>query len=67
MWAQLARTFTLENRRLFGAAVALSIAPLWFGNMLPLVDMPQHAAQIAALHEMWTGNDAAIADRGVFH
>jgi hypothetical protein len=60
MWAQLARTFTLENRRLFGAAVALSIAPLWFGNMLPLVDMPQHAAQIAALHEMWTGNETFL-------
>jgi hypothetical protein len=54
--SQLARTFTPDNQRLFLVAVALSVAPLWFGSMLPLVDIPQHAAQIAALHEMWEGN-----------
>lgn len=58
--SQLARTFALDNQRLFAVAVALSVAPLWFGRMLPLVDMPQHAAQIAALHEMWTGNEAFL-------
>jgi hypothetical protein len=58
--AQLARTFTLDNGRLFAVAVALSVAPLWFGSMLPLVDMPQHAAQIAALHEMWSGNQTFL-------
>jgi hypothetical protein len=58
--AQLARTFTLDNGRLFAVAVALSVAPLWFGSMLPLVDMPQHAAQIVALHEMWTGNETFL-------
>lgn len=35
----------------------LSIAPLWFGQNLPMIDMPQHAAQITALREIWAGNE----------
>ncbi|HKR36028.1 MAG TPA: hypothetical protein VJT10_14385, partial [Steroidobacteraceae bacterium] len=58
--SQWVRTFALDNQRLFAVAVALSIAPLWFGRMLPLVDLPQHAAQIAALQEMWSGNAAFL-------
>jgi len=54
--SQLAQTFSLGNERLFVAAVLLSIAPLWFGQNLPMVDMPQHAAQITALREIWAGN-----------
>lgn len=54
--AQLAQTLSVGNNRLFVAAVLLSIVPLWFGQNLPMVDMPQHAAQIAALREIWAGN-----------
>jgi hypothetical protein len=54
--AQLAQTLSTGNNRLFVAAVLLSIVPLWFGQNLPMVDMPQHAAQIAALREIWAGN-----------
>ncbi|WP_129640882.1 hypothetical protein [Peristeroidobacter agariperforans] len=56
--SQLAQTISVGNNRLFMAAVLLSIAPLWFGQNLPMVDMPQHAAQIAALREIWAGNAA---------
>ena len=35
----------------------LSFAPLWVGSYLPMVDMPQHAAQITALRELWRGNE----------
>ena len=49
-------TLSLRNERLFVAVVALSVAPLWIGRYLPMVDMPQHAAQIAALREMLSGN-----------
>lgn len=54
--AQLGQTLSVSNNRLFVAAALLSIAPLWFGQNLPMVDMPQHAAQIAALREIWAGN-----------
>lgn len=56
--AQLAQTLSVGNNRLFVAAALLSIVPLWFGQNLPMVDMPQHAAQIAALREIWAGNAA---------
>jgi hypothetical protein len=46
---------SLRNERLFVAVVVLSFAPLWIGSYLPMVDMPQHAAQITALREMWRG------------
>ena len=44
------------RHRLFGYALVLMIAPLWFGQYLPMVDLPQHAAQIAALKQIWAGN-----------
>ncbi len=53
----LRNTLSLSNDRLFLAIVVLSAAPLWIGSYLPMVDMPQHAAQIAALHEIWRGNE----------
>ena len=52
----VAKTLSLNNQRLFYAMVVLSIVPIWFGNKLPLVDLPQHAAQVSALHEIWAGN-----------
>lgn len=55
---QLAVAFDLANPRLFAAIVLLSLAPLWLGPYLPLVDLPQHAAQIGALREIWSGNEA---------
>lgn len=53
----LSATLSLGNERLFLAIVVLSAAPLWIGSYLPMVDMPQHAAQIAALREIWRGNE----------
>jgi hypothetical protein len=47
---------SLDNQRLFVAAVLLSIVPLWFGRYLPMVDLPGHAAVIAALQEIAAGN-----------
>lgn len=52
----LAATLSLGNDRLFLAIALLSAAPLWIGSYLPLVDMPQHAAQVAMLRELWNGN-----------
>ncbi len=51
-------TLSLGNDRLFIAVVLLSVAPLWIGSYLPMVDMPQHAAQITALRELWQGNES---------
>lgn len=53
---QVLNTLTLRNERLFLAAVFLSVVPLWIGRYLPMVDISQHAAQIAALREIWSGN-----------
>jgi hypothetical protein len=46
---------------LFAAVVLLSIVPLWIGRYLPLIDLPQHAAQVGALREIWSGNEAMAA------
>ena len=53
---QLATTLSLRNERLFFAMLVLMLAPIWIGRYLPLVDMPQHAAQITALREILHGN-----------
>src|SRR5688500_18356764 len=55
--SQLAAALSLRNPRLFGFALALSVAPLWFGSHLPMVDLPQHAGQIAAFKELMAGNE----------
>jgi hypothetical protein len=47
---------SLGNRKLFGVALLLSAASLWLAPYLPLVDLPQHAAQVVALQEIWSGN-----------
>ena len=61
---QLSRTLSLRNERLFGVVLALAIVPLWIGPYLPLVDLPQHAAQITALRRL-LGGDADLAE--LFH
>lgn len=57
LFESLNSTLSLSNHRLFLAIVVLSAAPLWIGSYLPMVDMPQHAAQIAALREILHGNE----------
>jgi hypothetical protein len=58
---QLATALDLGNSRLFAAILVLSLVPLWIGPYLPLVDLPQHAAQIAALREIWSGDETLAA------
>lgn len=43
---------------MFLAVLVLALAPIWIARYLPSIDMPQHAAQIAALREIWQGNEA---------
>lgn len=59
--SQLLRAFSLDNPRIFGVAILLSLTPLWVGTYLPLVDLPQHAAQISALRSIWGGDEAMNA------
>ena len=49
-------TLTLNHPALFGLALIVSLAGLWISPYPPLVDFPQHAAQIVALQEYWAGN-----------
>lgn len=46
----------LSNQRFFYLALLLAVTPLWISNYVPGVDLPGHAAQAAALHEIWRGN-----------
>ena len=39
----------------FYSVLALSTLPLWLTTYLPMVDLPQHAAQITALREYLDG------------
>ena len=54
--AERLTSLSLENSRLFVAAVALSLVPLWFGTYLPMVDLPGHAAVVATLQQLSAGN-----------
>lgn len=58
---QFLRAFSLDNSRMFGVAVVLSLTPVWVGSYLPLVDLPQHAAQISALRSIWSGDETMNA------
>jgi hypothetical protein len=51
-------TASLRNERLFVVVLLLAVAPLWLGSYLPMVDMPQHAAQVSGLYEMWKGSES---------
>jgi hypothetical protein len=53
---RLAEFLSLDNGYLFALAVAASVVPLWIPAYLPLVDIPQHASQVASLHQIWGGN-----------
>jgi hypothetical protein len=54
--SRVSDTVSLGNDRLFVVAVMLSVAPLWIGPYLPLIDLPQHAAQVTALRQLWSGD-----------
>ena len=56
MTHRLKLLFSLRNSALFAAALLLSVVPIWLTPYLPLVDIPEHAAQVASLHELWNGN-----------
>lgn len=56
MWQRLGSR-RLDNPILFAAATILSVVPLWLPEFLPLVDVPQHAAQVASLRQLWGGSD----------
>ena len=49
--------FSFENLQLFCLAILLSLAGLWLTPYPPVVDLPQHAAQVATLQELWSGNE----------
>lgn len=44
------------ERFLFILFVAASIIPIWLPHYLPLVDIPQHAAQVSSFRELIAGN-----------
>lgn len=56
MLHRISRYLSLDNQVLFGMAVVLAVVPLWIPEFPPLVDLPQHAAQVATLHELLGGN-----------
>ena len=37
---------------LYGLAIAFAVAPLWVGQHLPIVDLPQHLHLISVLHRL---------------
>ena len=55
-------TKLFEEQRFFGAALLVSVVPLWLTPFLPFVDLPQHAALVAGLHELVRGNPLFVAD-----
>jgi len=48
--------FDFDNEWLFYLALLLAVIPLWLTHFLPGVDLPGHAAQAAALKEIWHDN-----------
>jgi hypothetical protein len=47
---------SLDNQKLFGFVLLLALAPIWITTYLPMVDIPQHIAQVVTLQELWAGN-----------
>jgi hypothetical protein len=43
------------NRSLYAVTVAASAGLIWLAQWPPMADMPQHAAQVALLHDLLTG------------
>lgn len=56
MLNRIQSVLSLDNRALFLVVTLLSVVPLWIPDFLPLVDVAQHAAQVASLHEIWSDN-----------
>jgi len=56
------KTVSLANHRLFYFALALTVAPFWLVSYLPMVDLPQHAGQVAALRELLDGNQMFVEE-----
>ena len=56
------RVLTLDNSRLYGFALVLSIVPLWLTHYLPMVDLPGHAALMTSLRELAHGNPLFTAE-----
>ncbi len=54
---RIGRIISLDNQVLFFTAVVLSVIPLWIPEFLPLVDVPQHSAQVASARELLSGNE----------
>lgn len=54
--AKIAGFFNPSNNVLFAIVAIAAVVPLWVSEFPPLVDLPQHAAQVAALHELLSGN-----------
>jgi hypothetical protein len=59
---RLNSVFSLRQPWLFIACLLASVLPLWLTPYLPFVDVPQHAAQVASLHELLRGNPAFTAE-----
>ena len=56
MSSRVNENFRLGNQTLFRFALLTSLLPIWLSTYPPMVDLPQHAGQIAALQEFWGGN-----------
>lgn len=50
------RVAPFDDEQFFYLVLALAVAPLWLTTYLPGVDLPGHAAQGAALAEIWRDN-----------
>jgi hypothetical protein len=47
---------SLDNQKLFAFVLLLALSPIWITTYLPMVDVPQHIAQVVTLQELWAGN-----------
>jgi len=56
MLSKPADLLSLSHKYLFWFALLLSVLPIWVVKYPPMVDLPQHAAQVNALHQMWHNN-----------
>lgn len=57
----VSRFLRLDSNGLFGLFAVLAIIPIWLPPFPPLIDLPQHAAQIASLHALLNGDNAMAA------
>lgn len=50
--------FSFNNNLLFYIVLSVFVMPIWLTEFLPMVDLPQHAAQINSLKLLLDGNEA---------